>query len=89
MYTYFKEKLNATQFNCLGFVAPAYIRLPSTINFTINTQTIGIPINATSTNQTLLMPITDNIGNVLRVKVSALITQNGTIYGPLSIAPSK
>ncbi len=85
IYKYFQNS-NSVQFGCLNFTGPAYIALPLAINFTVGSQKVQIPVTSNYRNNTITLPLSYGIGSHLRMKVSALITANGTLYGPLGLS---
>ncbi len=87
LYNYIKNSTAPVQFGCLNFTGPVYVSLPESISFTVGSQSVLLPINKTYVNTTLNLPLQDAIGTQIKLRVSALITANGTIYGPMNIAP--
>lgn len=85
LYKYFQNSQNATQFNCLNFTGPAYVALPPSVEFVVGTQKVNIPLNSSYQNTSITMPLKYGIGTQVRLKVSSLITANGTLYGPLGL----
>lgn len=86
VYKYFAANANAMQFGCMSFTGPAYIILPPALNYTVGAQKVQIPLPPKDINNTLTIPLSKGIGTTLKLRISSLITVNGTVYGPLSIS---
>ncbi len=86
VYSYFKNSANATRFNCLNVTGPARIALPSSIYMTIGSQSVNLPVNASYQNASISMSLSKNIGTQLKLRVSVLVTVNGTFYGPMTVS---
>ncbi len=80
LYRSLSSVSNTTIGNCLKFTSSAMVSLPYIMNFTIASQqyTLRIPYNMFEYTVPLLLPPPNN--NTLRLKVSALVAPNGTIY---------
>lgn len=79
-YKFFGSQLNKTAFSCLVFSTDAAVTLPPTlVVYIINkTYTLSVPANLRSSE----IPITlsANMTALVPVRVSTLVTNNGTIY---------
>lgn len=86
IYTYLQKNMISAQFACLDATGPAELRLPPAINFTVGSQKASLPINSSYRNATLTLPLSKGINTQLKLRVSVLITVNGSLYGPMSIS---
>lgn len=80
LYKFFSSNLNSTAFSCLTFSSEANILLPAELNlFIVNkTYTVTVPQNL-RLSQVQLTLVKNPPSNV-KVRISALVTTNGTIY---------
>ncbi len=86
---FINETINATESKCISSFAMTYVRIPGALNLTANGQKILIPVPANSTNESIILNPTYKQGSTIRLKVSTLLTANGTIYGPINIVVLK
>lgn len=86
VYTYFQKSPNATRFNCLNFTSPARIYLPPFLNMSIGAQKVEITLNGTQRNVSLTTSLSKGINTKVKLRIGALITSNGTVYGPMSVS---
>lgn len=86
IYTYLENTTAPAQFGCINFTGPAELRLPQFINFTVGAQKANLPINASYRNATITLPLSKGINKQVKLRVSVLITVNGTLYGPMTVS---
>lgn len=87
VYSFIVARLGPSLSGTLSANATAYVELPQEMNFTIGTQKARLPIPPSYLNQSMVLPLWYGIGRQIRVKASALVTANGTIYGQMSVVP--
>ena len=85
IYSFVNRNLNSTLQNCTSVFATTFVKLPSTVNLTVNTQPAQIPLLQSYTNASLVLPISYVVGNSVKVKLTTLVTANGSVYGPINI----
>ncbi len=86
IYDSIAKSLNETARSCLLFNSSVTVMLPARMNFTINSQRVVLSIPQNARNNTISIPITQNMSRNLSVSVAAVVTSNGTIYGNLQVA---
>ncbi len=86
IFNFINRNFNSSALSCLSFSAPAEILLPSTLNFYISGKTYTIPLFPSQRHSQIIEDLTNNAIKTVQVRVSALITNNGTIY---SLSSSK
>ena len=74
--------------SCTQFSGTANIDLPGRMNFYVTSQRSSVIITIPDSLRaySLPIPLAGGMGGTLSVSVSALLEQNGTIYGPLRVA---
>ncbi len=87
IYSFITGKVGPNASECIKGYAVAFLSLPPLINVTVGSQGLQVPVPHKYANQSVFTAINKTIGTKLSVKVSMLLTQNGSIYGPLSILP--
>lgn len=86
IYLYEHSKLNASASACAAFYTGEIVQLPSAMTFTVGTQKVPVILQTSSRYYTLPVTLSQNLSMSVPVKVSALLTQNGSIYGNLSVS---
>ena len=86
IYQHFNRTQNSTTFKCLNFTAPAIILLPTNITMAVGNQQANLPINESNRNVSIILSLSNGIGTKLHLKMSSLITVNGTFYGPKTVS---
>jgi hypothetical protein len=84
VYGYIVSRLNATAKNCTSFKGQALVTLPSNMIFAVNGQNYSIQIPYNKRNYTVGAGFS-SVSNKAQVRVSALLTYNGTVYGNMSV----
>ncbi len=84
VYARLYPDLDNSTAKCTAFKSAAVAHLPSTITMYVGTQTVSLGVGG---NNTYDIPLTieQNLSNTIRVRVAALFTTNGSIYGNLSV----
>jgi len=85
IYSFVSGNITPAVSNCISASATVIAELPSMVNLTVETQTAKIQIPQSSANTSILLPINYTIGTSVKVKLSTLVTPNGTVYGPINI----
>ncbi len=86
IYSLLQNRTGSSGAACMKGYATAYISLPQQLNITITGgQQLAIPVPGSYANESVYLEMNRTIGSVLYVKESMLVTQNGSIYGPMSI----
>lgn len=80
LYKFFSQNLNSTAFSCLNFSSEALILLPQELNIFIVNKTYIIAVPQTLRIAQVPLTLSNNMSNTIKVRVSALVTTNGTIY---------
>ena len=80
IYRYIYSKLNSTSTPCTNFSSSANLVLPNSVNLHVGSQSFNTPIPTTFRNQTLPTTLESTMPKSIPVKISALVTLNGTIY---------
>lgn len=80
LYGFFSKNLNSTAFSCLNFNADAEILLPSQLNVYITNRTYTLTVPSDLRQSSVPVTLSENMSQTVRVRVSALVTSNGTIY---------
>ncbi len=80
LYGFFRDSFNATSFSCLGFSAAATIQLPASLSVFIVNKSYSLLVPASLRYSQIPVTLTQNMSNVVKVRVSALVTDNGTLY---------
>ncbi len=78
-------QLNGDESACVAGYATAFAKLPQTVYMNTGTQVAPVALAQREQNASFPSEISLPAGASLRVKLSALITSNGTIYGPISL----
>ena len=84
IYNYIYRKLDSNSTACASFSTPATVSLPLMINMSVQGQTLGISIPQGAVQQQVNLDLTQNMSRSMRLRVSALITRNGTVYGSIT-----
>lgn len=77
--SYLVDNMNVSE-NCLTFYYRADILLPSTVTMSISGKQYNIPITQSMNHYSLMVPYNSSTNKNIRVKIAALVEQNGTIY---------
>ena len=80
IFRYIYSKLNATSTACTGFSSSASLVLPDSVNLRVGSQSFNTSIPTAFRNQTLPATLKSAMSKNIAVKISALVTLNGTIY---------
>lgn len=83
--TYLNSTIPQIQTACINFRSQTILTIPSKINFTVANQHVVIPIPANLRNYTSNTKIVP-LNSKLPLRVSTLLTANGTIFGNLSVS---
>lgn len=86
LFGFINRNFNSSTLSCVSFSAPAEILLPTTLNFYISGKTYSLPLLPSQRRSQITESLTNNAIRTVQVRVSALITNNGTIY---SLSTSK
>ncbi len=78
------SSLDNSSRSCTNFVGQLNIRLPQIVKFTLSGQKLSITMPPKSLNETILAKVRP-IGENLPIRIGALITANGTVYGNFTI----
>ena len=85
VYKFALSKLNQQQQGCITAYSDAVVLLPPTVNMSVGTQHFQVAMPPIDRNLTLFSPLSRGINVTLKVKVSALVTGNLTVYQTPSI----
>ena len=85
IYTYVTGRLDAQEAQCIHSYAIAHLLLPPLLNVTVGSQALQVQLTTAQMNQSIYTALNKSLGTKVKVKVSMLLTQNGSIYGPMSI----
>lgn len=85
IYNSSMAQLKGSEHGCITGYATAFVALPRTVYMNTGTQVVPVQLLPNERNTSFTSKIGWPIGTSLNVKLSALITQNGTIYGPISL----
>ncbi len=88
IFNYLGRSLNQSSLACVSYAAPTDILLPQTLNFHISNKTYPISLLPGQQHSQITGPVSVNGPRTVPVRVSALITANGTVYS-LSISKIK
>lgn len=83
IYSFVSSRLNQSA-NCVSSSAVTIVSLPSAVNFTIGTQTLEVPVPSADSNVSLVLPMSYTIGTNVKLKLSTLVTANGTVFGQIN-----
>jgi len=84
-YSYISKMLNQSALNCTRFSAQATVALPNRIGFKVNGYSFVAVIPQQQDFYTVPVYINSTVHKSALVKVAALFTPNGTIYGNMSV----
>ncbi|MEM3838957.1 MAG: hypothetical protein QXF01_00015 [Candidatus Micrarchaeaceae archaeon] len=85
IYNYEYSSLNASAKSCVTFAGGEVVRLPPEITFDVQGQEIPVFIQNASIENMLPLNFSQNLSYTIPVKVSALLTQNYTVYGNMAV----
>ncbi|MGC8586885.1 MAG: hypothetical protein ACP5K9_01175 [Candidatus Micrarchaeia archaeon] len=85
IYNYVSRSLNGTAMNCTRFSGQASIALPDKIGFTVDKYSFVATVPQQQDTYYIPIYINSTAHKNALVKVAALFTPNGTIYGNLSV----
>ncbi|MDE1823125.1 MAG: hypothetical protein KGH50_02255 [Candidatus Micrarchaeota archaeon] len=85
LYSYLSQRASQAQLNCSRFSGSAVLLLPSVMKAQVQTSTYNVYIPDSDRRYPLPVTLPLNAANGIKVKVSTLITVNGTVYGNLSV----
>jgi hypothetical protein len=80
LYRFFSNNLNKTEFSCLTFSSEANITLPQELNIFIVNKSYTIAVPQGFRQAQVPLTLGNSTPSTVRVRVSALVTTNGTIY---------
>lgn len=86
LYAFVNKNLNSTSILCTSFKSQTVIQLPQTVQFFVNSQKVNIQIPTALRNQTISATVLNS--RSMPIRIAALLTQNGIIYGNMSITQS-
>ncbi len=86
IYQNIYKAIGANGTACTSFSTLATVTLPSLLNMSVQGQKIRISVPAASAQQQVDLSLTQNAIIRIPVRASALITQNGIIYGGITIS---
>jgi hypothetical protein len=84
-YRYVSNYIGANDMACTSVQTDAEVLLPTTMNFYIQSQPYPIVIPSNLRAQRVPVSMHGNMSNMLKLKVYALVTVSGNIYGNMSI----
>ena len=74
---------NTNSSSCLSYSTGGEVRLPRVIKLSVENQVAEVSTN--NTLYTVPVTLSSNLSNTIKVRIGALLTQNGTLYGNLSV----
>ncbi len=83
IYGYEYGLLNSSTLSCATFSTVQFIELPAQVILTAEAQKVSVPLNGR--NYTLPVILSQSMNSIVQVKIAALLTQSGTLYGNLSL----
>lgn len=86
LYNYLYSRLNASEENCSLFSVTALAMLPKVVSMEIQTQKFQVAMPNSSRNFSIPVLLNKTAVSKVEVKVSALLTQNATVYGNVSVS---
>lgn len=75
----------ASSSNCLVYNSTVLIALPRTLSMKVGSQGVTVTIPQNMTQQSLPITFTNNVSTTMKVKITALISQNATIYQNIQV----
>ncbi len=85
IYEYEYSGLNASAVTCAKFSTGAVVELPPQITFLVESQKVPVALQNSSRSYVLPATLTQNMSAIIPVKISALLTSSGALYGNLSV----
>lgn len=86
IFNYLGSGINQSYRSCVSYTAPTDILLPLSLNFRISNKTYPIRLLQSQAHSQIISTVSANGSKTVPVRVSALITVNGTVY---SLSTSK
>ncbi|HUB92784.1 MAG TPA: hypothetical protein VL945_02385 [Candidatus Saccharimonadales bacterium] len=88
IYKVFSTELNSTALSCITFSASAVIALPAVLNVYVINRTYELAVPASLRTSSVPATLYPNMTGIVPVRVSTLVTNNGTIYS-LNVTETK
>lgn len=80
LYSLITNPLNATANSCISLQSSVNVLLPQTLNMSVQSQAYTAVVPSNMRSYSIPIVLSNNNPSVIKVKISALVTQNGTIY---------
>ncbi len=85
IYSYEYSRMNASAVQCTAFATGQVVELPQKITLVVQNQKLPITLQNDSRSYILPTTLTQNMSSLVHVKIAALVTQTGALYGNLSV----
>jgi hypothetical protein len=84
LYDYISSRTNTTALPCVYYNTGGVVYLPASIKLSVEGQSATLQLG---NKRTYVVPVrlTSNLSATLKVRVAALLTANGSVYGNLSV----
>lgn len=82
-------RLNATEGGCVGFSSGVLAMLPQQIMLDANSNIVHLALTNSSRNYEFSAAFSNSMSETVPVRIAALLTSNGTLYGNLSVTEVK
>ena len=86
IYSHIYSSISPNSTSCTGFSTIATVDLPSYIEMNVQGQSIKVAVPGRLSSQQISMQLNQSMPSAIPLRIAALITQNGTIYGSPSIS---
>ncbi len=85
IYSRLYKSIDTAQANCTTFSTGAVVLLPSQVKLYVASQLITLGVGRNVDRYVVPVTLSQNMSSVLKLRIAALITSNGSVYGNLSV----